>query len=204
MATEQQKQSEQQHAESRDESLVDQVESSVNEADLAEEISEASAQQGAEPAELLVLAQARIDELSHELSEQKLRTAAEVQNIRRRAEQDVEKAHKFALDKFAQELLPVVDSLERAIDACQAEDEATVSLRQGVEMTLSLFLNSVAKFNLEPVNPIEQPFDPELHQAISMVDVPNMAANTVVSVMQKGYTLNGRLVRPAMVVVAKG
>jgi len=204
MATEQQKQSEQQHAESRDESLVDQVESSVNEADLAEEISEASAQQGAEPAELLALAQARIDELTHELSEQKLRTAAEVQNIRRRAEQDVEKAHKFALDKFAQELLPVVDSLERAIDACQAEDEATVALRQGVEMTLSLFLNSVAKFNLEPVNPMEQPFDPELHQAISMVDVPNMAANTVVSVMQKGYTLNGRLVRPAMVVVAKG
>lgn len=151
----------------------------------------------------LALARDEIERLKHALAESQLRAQAEIQNVRRRAEQDVEKAHKFALDKFVQELLPVVDSLERTVEACSADDDATRALREGAEMTLNLFLNSVAKFNLVVVDPTGQAFDPELHQAMSMVEAPDAAPNTVVAVMQKGYTLNGRLVRPAMVMVAK-
>ena len=152
----------------------------------------------------LALAKDEIERLKQTLVETQLRAQAEIQNVRRRAEQDVEKAHKFALDKFAQELLPVIDSLERTVQACSSEDEVVRPLREGAEMTLNLFISSVAKFNLDVVDPTGQPFDPELHQAMSMVDAPDAAPNSVVAVMQKGYTLNGRLVRPAMVMVAKG
>ena len=138
------------------------------------------------------------------LKDQALRAAAEAQNARRRAEQDVEKAHKFGLEKFANEMLPIVDSLERALDACNPEDEATKALRDGVEMTYNMFVSGLAKFNVEIVNPQGEVFDPQMHQAMSMIDVPDAAANTVVAVMQKGFSLNGRLIRPAMVVVAKG
>jgi molecular chaperone GrpE len=138
------------------------------------------------------------------LKDQALRAAAEAQNARRRAEQDVEKAHKFGLEKFANEMLPIVDSLERALEACNPEDEATKALRDGVEMTYNMFVSGLAKFNVEIVNPQGEVFDPQMHQAMSMIDVPDTAANTVVAVMQKGFSLNGRLIRPAMVVVAKG
>lgn len=137
------------------------------------------------------------------IQDQMLRTQAEMQNIRRRAEADVEKAHKFGSEKFANEMLSVVDNLERAIAACVAEDEATQTLRQGVELTLTGLLSSLAKFNVEAVNPEGEPFNPELHQAMTMVDAPDAAPNTVLNVMQKGYTLHGRLLRPAMVVVSK-
>jgi molecular chaperone GrpE len=149
-------------------------------------------------------AQAEIADLQKQLAELQPRAQAEIQNVRRRAEQDVEKARKFALEKFTGELLPVVDSLERAIDACQADDEATKALREGVEMTLKLLLDGMGKFNVEPIDPQGEAFNPEHHQAMSMVEDPNAAPNTVVAVMQKGYLLNGRLVRPAMVMVAKG
>lgn len=138
------------------------------------------------------------------LKDQMLRTQAEMQNIRRRAEADVEKAHKFGSEKFAGEMLAVVDNLERAIAACVAEDDATKAIREGVELTLNGLLNSLAKFKVEVVNPEGELFNPELHQAMTMVDVPNAAPNTVLTVMQKGYTLHGRLLRPAMVVVSKG
>lgn len=139
-----------------------------------------------------------------DLKDQMLRNQAEAQNVRRRAEQDVEKAHKFALEKFAKELLPVIDSLEKAVDSIQGDDEQTVTTRQGVELTLSMFLSGVRKFNVEQVDPMGQPFDPALHEAISMVEAPAAEPNSVVAVVQKGYTLNERLVRPAMVVVSKG
>lgn len=145
-----------------------------------------------------------IDALKKALAELQPRAQAEIQNMRRRAEQDVEKAHKFALEKFAAELLPVADSLERAIEASQGDDEKTVAIREGIEMTLSMFLGSLEKFNVEQVNPEGEAFIPEHHQAMSMVPVEGVAANTVVTVVQKGYLLNGRLVRPAMVMVAKG
>lgn len=140
-----------------------------------------------------------------ELKDQMLRNHAEMQNVRRRAEQDVEKAHKFGNEKFAKEMVTVVDNLERALQSLPEEqDEHFIAMREGVEMTLSSTLATFAKFNLEPVNPENQQFDPQLHQAMSMVDNPELPANTVIAVMQKGYTLHGRLLRPAMVMVSKG
>lgn len=154
--------------------------------------------------EQLALATAEIADLQKQLAELQPRAQAEMANVRRRAEQDVEKARKFALEKFAGELLPVVDSLERAIEACQSDDEATKRLKEGVEMTHKLFLDGMGKFNVETVDPTGEAFNPEHHQAMSMVEDPNAEPNTVVAVMQKGYLLNGRLIRPAMVMVAKG
>lgn len=136
------------------------------------------------------------------LKDQMIRAQAEVQNVRRRAEQDVEKAHKFGVEKFATEMLAIVDNLERAIEAA-GDDEAGKAMREGVEMTLGMFIAGLAKFNVEQINPKDEAFNPELHQAMSMVPAEGVAPNTVVAVMQKGYTLNGRLVRPAMVMVAK-
>jgi len=137
------------------------------------------------------------------LRDQMLRIQAEAQNVRRRAEQDVEKAHKFGVEKFASEMLPIVDSLERAVEACGGDD-ANKAIREGVEMTLNMLMSSLGKFSVEQVDPQGEIFDPALHQAMSMVEVPDTAANTVVAVVQKGYTLSGRLLRPAMVMVAKG
>ena len=136
------------------------------------------------------------------LKEDVLRAQAETQNVRRRAEADVEKAHKFSTEKFARELLEVVDNLERAM-AAAPEDEAVKSLLEGVEMTQKTFLSTLAKFKVEVVDPEGHPFDPDLHQAISMVDAPDAEPNTVLNVVQKGYTNHGRLLRPAMVVVSK-
>ncbi|SHK22816.1 molecular chaperone GrpE [Marinobacter antarcticus] len=141
-----------------------------------------------------------------EFQEQMLRSQAEMQNVRRRAEIDVEKAHKFALEKFVKELLPVADSLEKAVESTEGQGNAgelVASIRQGVEMTLSLFVSSLKKFNVEPLNPVGEPFDPQQHEAMSMVPAPDAEPNSVVAVVQKGYLLNGRVVRPAMVVVAK-
>ena len=144
-----------------------------------------------------------IAELQKQLSELEPRAQAEIANQRRRAEVEVEKARKFAVEKFASELLPVIDSLERAIESSQVEDEVVKPLREGVEMTHKMFIDGVAKFNLEVVNPEGEAFNPEHHQAMSMVEVEGTAPNTVIAVMQKGYVLNGRLVRPAMVMVSK-
>jgi molecular chaperone GrpE len=133
-----------------------------------------------------------------------LRAIAETDNVRRRTERDLENAHKFALERFTQELLPVIDSLEMGLQAAQAQDVSIASLQQGSELILKKFESLLGKFNVAAINPLDQPFNPELHQAVSMVPVPDKAPNTVVSVLQKGYTLNDRLVRPAMVVVAQG
>ncbi|MDN6319153.1 MAG: nucleotide exchange factor GrpE [Marinobacter sp.] len=150
-----------------------------------------------------------LDALSAQLQdsqEQMLRFQAEMQNVRRRAEMDVEKAHKFALEKFVKELLPVADSLEKAVESTEGHKDAgelVASIRQGVEMTLNLFVSSLKKFNIEPLNPVGEPFDPQQHEAMSMVPAPDAEPNSVVAVVQKGYLLNGRVVRPAMVMVAK-
>ncbi|UXD88410.1 nucleotide exchange factor GrpE [Thalassolituus hydrocarboniclasticus] len=139
-----------------------------------------------------------------ELKEQVLRVQAEMQNVRRRAELDVEKAHKFGVEKFANEMLATVDNLERALAAAVADDEATKAIREGVEMTLSGLVAGLEKFKVESVDPVGSAFNPEFHQAMAMVENPDAAPNTVIAVMQKGYTLQGRLLRPAMVVVSKG
>lgn len=132
-----------------------------------------------------------------------IRAKAEVDNIRRRSAQEVEKARKFALEKFAGELLPVVDNLERAIDAANKDDESQKAMLEGIELTLASFLSTLEKFDVKAVNPQDQPFNPELHQAMSMQEVEGVEPNTVIAVMQKGYELNGRLIRPAMVMVSK-
>jgi molecular chaperone GrpE len=137
-----------------------------------------------------------------ELKDQMLRVQADAQNVRRRAEQDVEKAHKFGQEKFSRELLTVLDNLERAL-AASPEDEATKAIREGVEMTLQGFVSTLAKFNVEAIDPQGEAFNPELHQAMSMQENAEFAPNTVMAVMQKGYSLHGRLLRPAMVMVSK-
>ena len=133
-----------------------------------------------------------------------LRAQADAQNVKRRAEQDVEKARKFALERFAGELLPVVDNLERALESASGDDEAIKPIAEGVELTLKSFMDVLGKQNIEVVDPQGEPFDPNLHQAMSMIENNEVEPNTVIAVMQKGYTLNGRLVRPAMVMVSKG
>ena len=146
-----------------------------------------------------------VEELQQKLStlgEQLLREQAEMQNVRRRAQRDVESAHKFALEKFATELLSVVDNLERAIGAIDAEDESQKAVAEGLELTLKTFMDVLLKHSVEPVDPEGQPFDAALHQAVSMVPNAEVEPNTVINVFQKGYTLNGRLIRPAMVVVS--
>ena len=135
--------------------------------------------------------------------DQVLRVQAEMQNVRRRAERDVENAHKYALDKFTADLLPVVDNLERALAAIDAEDEAQKGVFEGLELTLKSFMEVLSRHKIEAIDPAGQPFDADLHQAVSMVPNPDLEPNTVMDVFQKGYTLNGRLVRPAMVVVSQ-
>ncbi|MBM7454374.1 molecular chaperone GrpE [Oceanisphaera litoralis] len=133
-----------------------------------------------------------------------LRALAEMENLRRRAAQDVEKAQKFALEKFAGELLPVIDSLERALEHTDKEDNAFASVMEGVELTLKSLLSTVEKFGVLPIDPQGEAFDPNKHQAMSMVESAEVAPNSVLAVMMKGYELNGRVLRPAMVMVAKG
>ncbi|MCE1649518.1 nucleotide exchange factor GrpE, partial [Enterobacter hormaechei] len=126
-----------------------------------------------------------------------------VENIRRRAELDVEKAHKFALEKFANQLLPVIDNLERAIEAADRANELLQPMIEGIELTLKSFIDAVGKFGVEVVSEANVPFNPDVHQAMTMVESEQHEPNSVMFVMQKGYTLNGRLLRPAMVAVSK-
>ena len=133
-----------------------------------------------------------------------LRVQAEMQNLRRRTEQDIEKAHKFGQEKFSIELLSVMDNLERSSAAAEAsEDEAVKAIKEGVELTLKGFIDCFKRFNIEPVDPLGEPFDPQLHQAMSIQETPDAEPNSVIAVMQKGYTLHGRVIRPAMVMVSK-
>ena len=138
-----------------------------------------------------------------ELKDQALRAQAESQNIRRRSDKDVENAHKFALDKFSAELLPVVDNLERALDSVDRQNEQVTAFVEGVELTRKSFLEVLKRFNIEQQDPVGEPFDPQLHEAMSMIEAPDAEPNTVLNVMQKGFTLNGRLIRAAMVVISK-
>ena len=132
-----------------------------------------------------------------------IRGKAEVENMRRRSAQDVEKAHKFALEKFASDLLPVLDNLERAIEFSDKENEAVKTVVEGIELTYQSFISSVEKFGMEVVDPQDETFNPDRHQAMSMQENAELKPNTVIAVMQKGYVLNGRLLRPAMVMVSK-
>jgi len=133
-----------------------------------------------------------------------LRVQAEMQNLRRRTEQDIEKAHKYGQEKFSIELLSVMDNLERALTAAsEHEDDSVKAIYDGVDLTLKSFVDCFNKFNIETLDPLGEPFDPQIHQAMGMQENPDVEPNTVIAVMQKGYTLFGRVIRPAMVMVAK-
>ena len=184
--------------------------------DLQHEVEQGAEVEASEASLMDELTQAnfRIEDLEQQLAESEaalaerkdveIRAAAETQNIRTRAAKDVEQARKFALEKFANELLPVIDNLERALQGSSAEDEATKAIYEGVELTMKGFLTSVEKFGVVQVNPMGEAFNPEHHQAIGMQPSAEFPANTVMMVMQKGYILNDRLLRPAMVMVSQG
>ena len=146
---------------------------------------------------------AQVEENSKKEQDLLLRTRAEIDNMRRRSEQDVEKAHKFALEKFSKDILNTIDNLERALSTpANKEDESIKALFNGVELTLKELLSTVARFGVEPVGAVGETFNPDLHQAICMQPAEGFESNQITTVLQKGYTLNGRVIRPAMVMVA--
>ena len=164
----------------------------VEEADVA---AEATPEVPAEPAS---------DELKAEVEamrEKVIRAQADMQNLRRRCEKDVEQAHKFGQERLIKELLPVIDNFERAIETAPEGTDAVVM--DGITMTKDGMLAALAKFDVIQVDPMGTPFDPTFHQAVSIIENAEVEPNSVIAVMQKGYTLNGRLVRPAMVMVSK-
>lgn len=147
--------------------------------------------------------EAQLAEAESRERETVLRVKAEMENLRRRTEQDIEKAHKFALEKFVNELLPVIDSLDRALEVADKDNADMAPMVEGIELTLKNMLDVVKKFGVEVIAETDVPLDPNVHQAIAMVESEEIAAGKVLGVMQKGYTLNGRTIRAAMVTVAK-
>ena len=141
------------------------------------------------------------------LKDQALRAVAEADNVRKRADRSIENAHKYALERFVNDLLPAVDSFERAVDAATdlggSGGEAVSSMAEGMELSLKLLLDAMQRQGIEVVDPIGAPFDPKLHEAMSMIENPEAEPGSVIEVFQKGYTVNGRLARPARVIVAK-
>ena len=147
----------------------------------------------------LEVAMAKVDEQQADV----LRAQADAQNTRRRSEQDVAKAHKFGQEKLMTEVVSLLDNLGRAIEAGSADGASLAGLLEGVQMSQKMLLDGLKKFNVDQLDPHGEPFNPELHEAMTAVPNPDLEPNTVMEVFQKGYTLNGRLVRPAMVVVSK-
>lgn len=143
--------------------------------------------------------QSRLAETEKALAEADLRAQAEVQNMRRRVERDVANARKFALEKFSGDIISVADTLERGLAALAEDDVA----REGMELTLKMLLDVFARHNIERINPVGETFNPEFHEAMAMVPMPDKEPNSIIEVMEKGYVLNERLLRPARVVVAK-
>lgn len=192
MSSKEQKQTEEQVS---DERTVDQHEEDVEVVDAAVE---------ADPRdERIANLEAQLAEVQERERDALLRAKAEMDNLRRRTEQDVEKAHKFALEKFVNELLPVLDSLDRALEVADKDSETMAAMIEGIELTRKSMLDVVRKFGVEVVGDINVPFNPDVHQAIAMVESDEVSSNHVLMVMQKGYTLNGRTIRAAMVSVAK-
>jgi len=149
--------------------------------------------------EQLVKAQATIKEYWDQI----LRMRAEIENNRKRSERDVENAHKYALKSFVENLLPVIDSMEMGQTAATSENATLESIREGSELTMNMFVQVLERSGLQQIDPLGEKFDPQRHQAISMVEIEDAESNSIIEVMQKGFLLNDRLIRPAMVVVAK-
>ena len=164
---------------------------------------DASAEQVDPRDEKIANLEAQLVEAQNRERDSVLRIKAEMENLRRRTEQDVEKAHKFALEKFVNELLPVIDSLDRALEVADKANPDNAAMIEGIELTLKSMLDVVRKFGVEVIADTDVPLDPNVHQAIAMVESEEVEAGKVLGVMQKGYTLNGRTIRAAMVTVAK-
>ena len=186
--------------EARDEAVRDASEASFEESAAEMAIDSEQAEHSAgDLSRMLEEARSKADEHFQQM----MRAHAELENLKRRHARDLENAHKFALDKFVAELLGVWDSLELGHSAAQDPAANVDRLREGTELTLKMLGDVMAKFGVEQIDPIDQPFNPEFHQAMSMQPRSDVPPNTVVAVVQKGYTLNGRLVRPAMVMVSQ-
>ena len=196
---------------SEQEQKVENPEVEKQEDAVVEEIQQTEPSQELDPLEEAI---ARVQELEEQLKTQieeaankeqdiLLRSRAEIENLRRRTEQDVEKAHKFALEKFSKDILNTIDNLERALATpANKEDESVKALFDGVELTLKELVSTVGRFGVEAVGVVGEAFNPDLHQAISMQPAEGFETNQISVVLQKGYTLNGRVIRPAMVMVA--
>ena len=159
-----------------------------------------------EPQDQVAVLSAQLEDALAKAEENKdlaLRTRAEMENLRKRQSRELENAHKYGLDKIAEELLPVRDTLELGVAAADQEEAELSQIVEGTELTLKMLTQAFEKFNILEVDPVGDKFDPDLHQAISMQEGTDQPANTVLSVMQKGYTLSGRLLRPAMVIISK-
>jgi len=183
--------------EETDNNEAENLESEQPETEASEEVAQEA---GEDLAALLEEARQKADDHWSEV----LRARADMENLRRRQSRDLENAHKHALDKFVSELLPIYDSMELGANAASGDDASIEGVREGLDMTIKMFLSSIAKFGLEQVNPADgDDFDPELHQAMAMQPVEGVEANKVITVAQKGFQFNGRLLRPAMVVVSQ-
>ncbi len=181
----------------RPEEAVDEVPEDAQTPAAEDEAAEpAAAEEAVDPEAAL----AEAEKKASESWDRYLRAAAELENVRKRAERDVEKAHKFALERFGKELLAVRDTLEMGLAA--AENATVESIIEGKNATLKLLAATMQQFGIEQVDPLGEPFDPELHEAISVQPSDDVEPGSVMNVVQKGYTLNGRLLRPAMVIVA--
>lgn len=160
----------------------------------------------ASPEEIIAQLQKELEQANQKAQEnwdKVLRIQAEMENLKRRTQKDLDDTRKYAVERFAKELITVVDSLELGLQAISGDSEEVKKFREGTELTLKQFESAFAKANIEPVNPLGQPFNPEHHQAMAMQPSAEVAPNSVLTVFQKGYLLNGRLLRPAMVIVAK-
>jgi len=188
-----------------DSDLIEEVLEQVAELDTETEENEATIEPEASEVSIEDLQKqlAKAEQKAADNLDKALRVQAEMENLKRRTQKDLDSAHKYGLEKFAKELLSVIDSLELGIQAATSDVPEVLKLKEGSELTIAQFESVFAKFNIEAINPVGEAFNPEFHQAMTMVPSPDAEPNSVINVFQKGYVLNGRLIRPAMVVVAQ-
>lgn len=183
------------------------VESTVENVAAETEVSpETELLEASSPEEAIAQLQQELEQANQKAQEnwdKALRIQAEMENLKRRTQKDLDDTRKYAVERFAKELISVIDSLELGLQAIAGDSPEVQKFREGSELTLKQFEAAFAKANIETVNPLGQPFNPEHHQAMAMQPSAELAPNSVLTVFQKGYLLNGRLLRPAMVVVAK-
>ena len=177
-----------------------------NQATEAEVSPETELLEASSPEEAIAQLQQELEQANQKAQEnwdKALRIQAEMENLKRRTQKDLDDTRKYAVERFAKVLISVIDSLELGLQAIAGDSPEVQKFREGSELTLKQFETAFAKANIETVNPLGQPFNPEHHQAMAMQPSAELAPNSVLTVFQKGYLLNGRLLRPAMVVVAK-